>query len=151
MNKSLPLNILFYSFFSGFLACLVSIFIKFAFNTDIVISESSSSFPLKLLIQLVFVGISIGLNGLMWVYYTKSLHFSANTLFSTALNKFSNFVCSAIFGFLIFNEKLNVTRWLFGLLVLLIGILILNDQESKKIKNDGDRKFKEKISSNKNQ
>jgi len=151
MIKLLPLNILFYSFFSGFLACLVSIFIKFAFNTDIVISESSSSFPLKLLIQLAFVGISIGLNGLMWVYYTKSLHFSANTLFSTALNKFSNFVCSALFGFLIFNEKLNITRWLFGLFVLLVGILILNDQESKKIQNDGDRKFKEKISSNKHE
>jgi len=100
---------------------------------------------------LAFVGISIGLNGLMWVYYTKSLHFSANTLFSTALNKFSNFVCSALFGFLIFNEKLNITRWLFGLFVLLVGILILNDQESKKIQNDGDRKFKEKISSNKHE
>ena len=147
----ITLNILFYSFFSGFLACLVSIFIKFAFNTHLVLSDSLSSFPLKLSIQVLFIGISVGLNGLMWIYYTKSLNFSANTLYSTALNKFSNFICSAFFGFFIFNEKLYLSRWIFGLFVLLIGILILNDQESKKIKTDGERTPKAKISPNKNE
>jgi drug/metabolite transporter (DMT)-like permease len=67
----------------------------------------------------------------MWLFYTKSLNLTANTLFATALNKFSNFVCSAIFGFLIFREELNVTRWLFGLFVLFIGILILNGEQGK--------------------
>ena len=148
MKNSLAFNILFYSFFSGFLACLVSIFIKFAFNVHLVTGQYSTSFSLKILFQIVFIGISIGLNGLMWVYYTKSLNSSANTLYSTALNKLSNYVCSAVFGFLIFNEKLHLTRWLFGLFLLLIGILILNDQESK-IKNDGESTPKTKISSNK--
>ena len=135
MQKVAAFNVLFYSFFSGFLACLVSIFIKFAFNTQLILSApETTSVYIRVLIQIVFVCISVALNGLMWVYYTKSLHSSGNTLYSTALNKFSNFVCSALFGYLLFNEKLNLATWLFGLVVLLVGILILNDQDKAKDK-----------------
>jgi drug/metabolite transporter (DMT)-like permease len=134
MKKTAIFNIIFYSFFSGFLACLVSIFVKFAFNTHLIVNDETINTYLRLLIQVAFICISIALNGLMWVYYTKGLHSSANTLYSTALNKFSNFVCSALFGYLIFNERINLTSWLFGLFILLIGILILNDQEQERIK-----------------
>ena len=128
INNIQTLNVVFYSFISGLLACFVSLFIKLAFNTNDYITVSNE-FYLKSLVQIVFVGLSFSLNSLMWLFYTKSLNLSANTLFSTALNKFSNFLCSALFGFLIFKEELNFTRWLLGLFILFIGILILNDQQ----------------------
>lgn len=125
MNENrLELNVLAYSFLSGLLACLVSIFIKIAFNTDLLLIVEN--FYLKLLVQTAFVCTSFLLNSLMWLFYSKSLHLSTNTLYSTALNKFANFICSALFGYFLFNEKLNFFRWLFGLTVLFIGILILN-------------------------
>ena len=132
MKSLVAFNLIFYSFISGLFACLVSIFVKFAFNTDLILNPSSS-YLLRLTIQVLLICISFILNSLMWVFYSKSLHLSANTLYSTALNKFSNFVCSAAFGYLVFNEKLNFAYWLFGLVLLLIGILILseNDQNTK--------------------
>lgn len=156
MRNLIAFNVAFYSFLSGFLACLVSICVKFAFNTDLIISslesnnnnrenltttaaDSSSSsslidrlFTLKLVLQVTFIGFSLILNSFMWVFYSKSLHLSTNTLYSTALNKFSNFVCSALFGYLLFSERINLIRWLVGLCLLLIGILILNEQEREK-------------------
>ena len=155
MRNLIAFNVAFYSFLSGFLACLVSICVKFAFNTDLIISslesnnnnnnnrenltQSSSSsssidrlFSLKLVLQVTFIGFSLMLNSFMWLFYSKSLHLSTNTLYSTALNKFSNFVCSALFGYLLFSERINLIRWLVGLCLLLVGILILNEQEREK-------------------
>ena len=141
MKSLVAFNLIFYSFISGLFACLVSIFVKFAFNTDLIINASHSYF-LKLTVQILFICISFVLNSLMWVFYSKSLHLSTNTLYSTALNKFSNFICSALFGFLVFNERLNFTYWLFGLVLLLIGILILSEEEKKVDKNAQNTKSK---------
>jgi hypothetical protein len=134
----ITLNVVFYSFLSGLLACFVSLFIKLAFNTNDYIkylddreASSSSSF-LKYFIQAVFVALSFLINSFMWLFYTKSLNLSENTLLSTALNKFSNFICSALFGLFIFEEKINFWRWSIGLIILFIGILILNDENKAK-------------------
>ena len=136
--KTATYNLAFYSFLSGLLACVVSICVKYAFNTDLLLesdtnSPSSSSTLVesllapRLWLQVAFIALSLLFNSLMWVFYSKSLHLSTNTLYSTALNKFSNFICSALFGYLLFNERLDLVRWLLGLSLLLIGILILSD------------------------
>jgi multidrug transporter EmrE-like cation transporter len=139
--KFATLNVIFYSFVSGLLACFVSLFIKLAFNISDYVpldtATTTTGYYLRICVQIVFVATSFLLNSLMWLFYTKSLNLSANTLFATALNKFSNFICSAVFGFLLFKEELNVTRWLFGLFLLLIGILILNDQQQSKQQEQG--------------
>ena len=124
MNKTIPIVI--YSLLSGLLACSVSLCVKLAFNTELVLNNIVD-WRLKLLTQIIFVCVSFVLNAFMWVFYSKSLHLSPNTLYSSALNKFSNFVFSALFGYFLFDEKFNFFYWLFGLVVLLIGILILSE------------------------
>jgi drug/metabolite transporter (DMT)-like permease len=134
MKTTVALGVVTYSFLSGLLACLVSISIKLAFNLDLILlfdEKSNLDWYLKLSLQIVFICISFLLNSLMWLFYTKSLHLSTNTLYSTALNKFSNFITSVLFGYILFNERINLIRWLFGLFILLIGILLLNDQQEK--------------------
>ena len=116
------------SLVSGLLACLVSIFIKLAFNN----SSSSSSTELLSLwaVRVCLIGAAIVANSLMWTVYAKSLHLSANTLQATCLNKLSNFVASALFGYLLFDERLHLATWLAGLGLLSLGILILSSSSS---------------------
>ena len=68
----------------------------------------------------------------MWISYSKGLRLSSNTIYSTALNKFSNFISSAIFGYLIFEEQVNLTRLVLGLFVLFAGISLLSAQQQEK-------------------
>jgi drug/metabolite transporter (DMT)-like permease len=139
MKKLLVFNVVFYSFLSGLLACFVSLCVKLAFNIELIVSSQylNNSFNLFSLISLknilkaAFICLSFLLNSLMWIFYSKGLHASSSTLYTTSLNKFSNFIFSAIFGYLLFEEKLNLTRWLFGLILLLIGILIINQEQQK--------------------
>jgi drug/metabolite transporter (DMT)-like permease len=134
MKTTVAVGVVTYSFLSGLLACLVSISIKLAFNLDLILlfdEKNNLDWYIKLALQIVFICISFLLNSLMWLFYTKSLHLSTNTLYSTALNKFSNFITSVLFGYILFNERINLIRWLFGLFILLIGILLLNDQQEK--------------------
>lgn len=110
-------DVTFYSFLSGIFACLVSTSLKIAFNNN-----SNHK-----LIQIGFICLSFVLNSLMWTVYTKSLSLSTSTLYASALNKFSNFICSALFGCILFEEKINFILWFFGLIILFIGILILSE------------------------
>jgi drug/metabolite transporter (DMT)-like permease len=127
MKSLIAFNVAFYSFISGLFACFVSISVKLAFNTNLILDLNQHSWLLKVSLQVVFILASLLFNSFMWLFYTKSLNESTNTLYSTALNKFSNFICSALSGYFLFEENINFTRWFFGLTILLIGIIILND------------------------
>lgn len=140
----LALNVIFYSFLSGLFACLVSILIKFAFNTELFIELNNNW--LKLSVQAGFICLSFVLNSLMWIFYSKSLQLSSNTLYSTALNKFCNFICSALFGFLLFKENINLINWLIGLFILLIGIVLLNDQQQDREQKTEQHSYTQEIS-----
>lgn len=138
MYKNQLINVAVYSLLSGLLACLVSITVKLAFNTDLVITNKSAGekfffnlLSLERIARVAFIALSFLFNSLMWIFYSKGLHLSTSTLYTTALNKFSNFIASALFGYFLFEEKLNLFRWIFGLFILLIGILILNDDQPK--------------------
>lgn len=129
-------DVTFYSFLSGILACFVSISLKLAFNTHLLVESPENQYlfglvSLKLLLQVCFICVSFGLNSFMWIVYTKGLQLSSSTLYTTALNKFSNFICSAICGYFLFEEKIKLFTWLIGLVLLLIGILILNEPQKQ--------------------
>jgi drug/metabolite transporter (DMT)-like permease len=139
-------DVTFYSFLSGILACFVSISLKLAFNTHLLIDTPENQYifglvSLKLLLQVCFIGIGFGLNSFMWIVYTKGLQLSSSTLYTTSLNKLSNFICSAFCGYFLFEEKIKLFTWLIGIALLFIGILILNEpreqkQEKSKIKSE---------------
>lgn len=127
------------SLLSGLLACLVSISVKLTF-TDYNLhfidqkSNSQTSYLVILLIRCIFFASSFILNAFMWIFYTKSLQLSSNTLLATSFNKLSNFICSALFGILLFNENLKYT-WFIGIAFITCGIFILNKSETR-TKND---------------
>lgn len=129
MNKTIKLNVA-YSCLAGFLACLVSLLIKLTFNLDNYILINYQY--LRLVIQIILVILSFLCNSFMWLFFSKSLEKSSTSIYSTALNKFSNFIFSALFGLLILNEKINIKRWSFGIAILLIGIFILGHQKDSK-------------------
>lgn len=141
MKKSNPssgiaFQVFFYSFLSGLLACFVSLFIKLALNVDRVhrsylASLTSQVVIVEWILRVGFILASFVVNSLMWLFYTKSLNLTENTLYASSLNKFSNFICSALFGLFVFGEKLNLARWLLGLVFLLVGLIILNEQQKE--------------------
>lgn len=125
-------DVTFYSFLSGILACFVSICLKVAFNTHLLVDNADSQHFLglvsfKLLLQVSFICFSFALNSLMWIVYAKGLQLSSSTLYTTSLNKFSNFICSAVCGYFLFEEKIKLLTWLIGICLLSVGILILNE------------------------
>lgn len=126
----LSFDVTFYSFLSGTLACFVSLCLKLAFNTHLILLDNFYLFDLvsvKLIVQILFILFSLGLNSLMWIVYAKGLQLSSSTLYASSLNKFSNFITSAVCGYLLFEEKIKLINWLIGLLFLFVGILILNE------------------------
>lgn len=125
MNAKNKLNLA-YSLIAGFFACLVSLLIKFALNIDNLILSNNRY--LKSTLQIGLGIFSFLCNFFMWLFFSKSLKTSSTSLYSTSLNKFSNFIFSAIFGYFILNESFDIFRWLIGLIILLIGIIILGNQ-----------------------
>lgn len=132
-SSGIAFQVFFYSFLSGLLACFVSLFIKLALNVDRVNSylapNSSQVVIVEWILRVGFILASFVVNSLMWLFYTKSLNLTKNTLYASSLNKLSNFICSALFGLFLFDEKLNLARWLVGLAFLLVGLVILNEQQ----------------------
>lgn len=141
-NTKTRLNVVFYSLLSGLLACLVSILIKLAFNLNNFFSinidgnnwsrDYLNDQYLKYALLAFIIAIGLLVNSLMWIFYSKSLALSTSTIYSTGLNKFSNFVFSALSGYFIFNEQIDLIKWLVGIGLLLIGLVILADQQTAK-------------------
>jgi drug/metabolite transporter (DMT)-like permease len=121
MNKTLSLII--YSTISGLLACIVSVFMKLAFNLE----------SINIIIRIILIILSILSNTFMWIIYSKSLQLSSNTLLANSLNKFCNFLFTTLSAYILFDEKLT-NKFFIGLSFILVGILILttnnrNDEE----------------------
>lgn len=127
------LKLIIYSILSGVLACIVSVFMKLAFNLasiSIITNIIDKNSLLINLIRLIFIGLSIISNLLMWLFYTKSLQLSTNTLLATSINKLSNFIFTTLISYLLFNDKLTI-KWFIGIQFLFVGILILNLNQVK--------------------
>ncbi len=133
---NLQVQLLFYSFLSGCLACIVSVCMKLAFADLTLITNSDSILIYS--IRLISIAFSILSNIFMWIFYSKSLQLSTNSLVPTALNKLCNFICSAVFGYFLFSENINL-NWFIGIVFLTVGILILNSSTAVSIKDAAKR------------
>jgi uncharacterized membrane protein len=71
----------------------------------------------------------------MWALYTRALAVSPSAVQANVVNTSSNFVCSALLGVLLFDEKLPGMWWIgAGLLVagtVVIGMRAGDDEEEK--------------------
>lgn len=128
-----------FSLLSGLLAALASLCGKFSMAADETaylcevvssnwLSEISSHYfceNLITVIRVVFFGLMIACNAVMWTIFTKALRLCTTTLEAMVTNTASNFFFTAIFGQTLFAEQLTLLWWL-GTLLILFGLLLMH-------------------------
>jgi uncharacterized membrane protein len=107
----------FYSILAGISACLASVFGKVTF------SQPTFTSPLTILYIILFIFSNV----FMWRCYSKALSLSSTSIQPTIITKTSNFLLSALIGFLFFFEPINFT-WLIGFLLILLGVYLISTQ-----------------------
>lgn len=78
----------------------------------------------------MFFGLNLIFNGIMWTLFTKALTHGTSTTQVSILNTSSNFVITALLGFIVFSESLPPMWWL-GAALLVVGNVIIGRREEK--------------------
>ncbi|KAJ6221136.1 hypothetical protein RDWZM_006948 [Blomia tropicalis] len=86
--------------------------------------------------QIVAIGLMIASNGIMWSQYSLALAYSDVTLHVTTINTVSNFIFTALFGWIIFAETISLV-WSIGISCILVGIVLLKEP-SESVLHDND-------------
>ncbi len=105
----------FYSILAGISACLASVFGKLTFSQARFTS----------ILTIVYIILFLFSNVFMWRCYSKALSLSTTSIQPTIVTKTTNFLLSALVGFLFFFEPINFT-WLLGFLFILIGVYLIS-------------------------
>jgi len=84
----------------------------------------------------IFFGLNLIFNGVMWALFTKALARGTSTTQVSILNTSSNFMITAVLGFLIFSESLP-PLWFLGAAMLVAGNVIIGRREEGETK-EGD-------------
>lgn len=112
MSKS---SVNFYSILAGISACFASVFGKLTFSQPKFVS----------ILTIIYIILFIFSNVFMWRCYSKALSLSTTSIQPTIITKTSNFLLSALIGFIFFFEPINFT-WLIGFLLILIGVYLIS-------------------------
>ncbi|KAM0328091.1 hypothetical protein ACHAQA_005494 [Verticillium albo-atrum] len=75
-----------------------------------------------------FFGLNLVFNGIMWTLFTKALAQGSSTTRVSIINTSSNFVLTALLGFMIFSEALPPMWWL-GAFLLVAGNVIVGRKD----------------------
>ncbi|KAK0620269.1 hypothetical protein B0T14DRAFT_399679, partial [Immersiella caudata] len=84
---------------------------------------SSIEGGIELVTRAIFFGLNLVFNGVMWALFTKALTRGNSTTQVSIINTSSNFVLTAMLGFVIFSEALPPLWWL-GAAMLVAGNVI---------------------------
>ncbi|KAH9426308.1 hypothetical protein DERP_010875 [Dermatophagoides pteronyssinus] len=131
------------SILSGLFASLASVFGKIATSSKICQSylqsilsiytddDDSNEIQIWLIraIQILAFAAMILVNSIMWTQFSLALAHSRYTIQVTTVNTVTNFICSAIFGIIIFNETITI-QWTIGITLILIGIILLKRNDT---------------------
>jgi len=119
MSKS---SVNFYSILAGISACLASVFGKLTFSQPTFTS----------ILTIIYIILFIFSNVFMWRCYSKALSLSTTSIQPTIITKTSNFLLSALVGFIFFFEPINFI-WLIGFLLILIGVYLISTKNENNI------------------
>lgn len=116
---------------SGILAAIVSLIGKFTFTSNI-----------SPLAQVSLVVVMIFTNMLMWTIFSKALDSSRSSVEVSVVNTASNFISSAFFGWVFFNERVILKpSWVMGFGFILLGLyVLLSSHSSQSISMNKDKK-----------
>ncbi|KAK1729430.1 hypothetical protein CaCOL14_007617 [Colletotrichum acutatum] len=78
----------------------------------------------EVVMRAVFFGLNLVFNGIMWTLFTKALAKGQSTTQVSIMNTSSNFVITAMLGFVIFSESLPPLWWV-GAAMLVAGNVII--------------------------
>ncbi len=82
----------------------------------------------------IFFALNLVFNGIMWALFTRALALGTSTTQVSILNTSSNFMITAVLGFLIFSESLP-PLWFLGAALLVAGNVIIGRRD------EGDEKL----------
>lgn len=85
----------------------------------------------------MFFGLNLIFNGVMWTLFTQALAKGNSTTQVSIINTSSNFVITAMLGFIIFSESLPPLWWVGAALLVAGNVIIGSQDESDKPKGDG--------------
>ncbi|KAK9887182.1 hypothetical protein WA026_020635 [Henosepilachna vigintioctopunctata] len=115
-----------FAVFAGICAAAASVFGKLS---------GLPAFENSIILKILCFFLMVCCNTCVWTLFVKALHQSGSSLHATVISNASNFLCSALMGYLIFNEKANFVWWI-GLSFILGGLLLVicsKDDEKKSI------------------
>lgn len=84
----------------------------------------------------MFFGLNLIFNGVMWTLFTQALAKGHSTTQVSIMNTSSNFVITAVLGFLIFSESLPPLWWVGAALLVAGNVIIGSQDESDKSKSE---------------
>ena len=126
-----------FSFFSGFFAATTSLLGKISFGVTLIhicdyyylqrFSGNSCNIVI-LVIRGLFITLLVLSNILMWTIFSKALALSKSTVEVIVTNTASNFIASALFGEIFFNESFALT-WFVGMGLILLGLYIVHSEK----------------------
>ncbi|TGO26940.1 hypothetical protein BPAE_0050g00290 [Botrytis paeoniae] len=84
----------------------------------------------------IFFLLNLVFNGIMWTLFTKALARGTSTVQVSIINTSSNFMITAVLGFIIFSESLP-PLWFLGAALLVAGNVIIGRREEEEKGNNG--------------
>ncbi|TGO65778.1 hypothetical protein BCON_0001g00940 [Botryotinia convoluta] len=84
----------------------------------------------------IFFLLNLVFNGIMWTLFTKALARGTSTVQVSIINTSSNFMITAVLGFIIFSESLP-PLWFLGAALLVAGNVIIGRREEEEKGNSG--------------
>lgn len=85
---------------------------------------------------IVFVGLMLISNALVWTFFVRALHSSGGSLVATVTSASTNYCLSAVFGYFVFGESMSLVWW-FGTSLVIIGLILIGtDQDDGAVVNN---------------
>lgn len=125
--------------FNGMFAKLTTTELTTSFATSIanLIGLAKIEKGVEVVVRATFFGLNLVFNGVMWALFTKALARGTSTTQVSIINTSSNFMITAILGFIIFSESLPPLWWL-GAALLVAGNVIIGRREEDEVKKPGE-------------
>jgi len=121
-----------HSVISGFFAASAGFFGKITFDSNVLdtISSSFHHFNVGPVFCQIVCGLALVLsNILMLQSFNRALQASKTTLEASIVNTASNFIFTAIIGYLAFSEELSLFWWS-GTSLIIIGTYLISSEEA---------------------
>ncbi|KAK4236254.1 hypothetical protein C8A03DRAFT_45724 [Achaetomium macrosporum] len=90
----------------------------------------------ELMVRGTFFGFNLAFNGVMWTLFTTALARGNSTTQVSIMNTSSNFVITAILGFVIFSEVLPPLWWLGAAMLVAGNVIVGKKDEGVSVKED---------------